>query len=471
MHRLSFLFFSLCALVASASAQFSLAGRAPATRAELISEVKTIAPGATFSVALRLNHPRGWHSYYQNSGGVEQPPSIGWQLPEGFSAGPIQWPVPEVKEGVFGKSFVHTGSPVFLVDLTAPASLETGTSVSLTASAAWQICEDSCISEKKTFTLTLPVGAVVEPDPSAAELFAKARANQPGIRDDWKVSAKSDGGDVVLRVEPRGALEGDPTDFIPDQPFVKSVSAGGSIERQGNAWLIRLKRATKDVLENDIPQGDAMSGILIGPRPVLIAGTAIARESAGSVPRALPFSRFLPILGGMLLGGLILNLMPCVFPVIGLKIMGFVRQAGADRGKIVLHGVTFVLGVLASFGVLSGILFAARAAAGGGADAIGWGYQLQNPWVVLSLLLLMFVLALNMFGVFELGTSISSAGGSLQAKQGLAGSFSRECLPPSSPRRVRHRFWEPPLEPRSRCLPASFSRPSVPWRSGWPCRI
>ncbi|MBJ7284567.1 MAG: thioredoxin family protein, partial [Akkermansiaceae bacterium] len=124
-----------------------------------------------------------------------------------------------------------------------------------------------------------------------------------------------------------------------------------------------------------------------------------------------------------LLGGLILNLMPCVFPVIGLKIMGFVQQAGQDRRKIALHGVTFALGVFTSFGILSGILYAARAAAGSGANSIGWGYQLQNPWVVLALMLLMFVLALNMFGLFELGTSATSVGGSLQSKQGLGGSF------------------------------------------------
>jgi thiol:disulfide interchange protein DsbD len=115
--------------------------------------------------------------------------------------------------------------------------------------------------------------------------------------------------------------------------------------------------------------------------------------------------------------------MPCVFPVIGLKIMGFVQQAGEDRKKIALHGITFALGVLASFGVLSGILFAARSAAGAAGDSIGWGYQLQNPWVVLTLMLLMFVLALNMFGLFELGTSATSVGGSLQSKQGLGGSF------------------------------------------------
>jgi thiol:disulfide interchange protein DsbD len=112
--------------------------------------------------------------------------------------------------------------------------------------------------------------------------------------------------------------------------------------------------------------------------------------------------------------------MPCVFPVIGLKIMGFVQQAGADRKKIALHGFTFTLGVLASFAVISGILFALRLAGG---ESRGWGYQLQEPWVVLALMLLMFVLALNMFGVFEIGASATSVGGSLQSKQGLAGSF------------------------------------------------
>lgn len=118
----------------------------------------------------------------------------------------------------------------------------------------------------------------------------------------------------------------------------------------------------------------------------------------------------------MFLGGLLLNLMPCVFPVIGLKIMGFVQQAGENRRSIALHGISFTSGVLLSFAILSGILFTLR-------ETIGWGYQLQNPWVVIILLLLMFILALNMFGIFELGTSATSVGGKLQSKSGHTGSF------------------------------------------------
>lgn len=383
------------------------------------AEDKAIAAGKSFTVALQLAHPDGWHSYYQHSGGVELPPAIAWKLPEGFIAGPIQWPVPEVKDGYFGKSFVYPGSPVFLVDLMAPASLEAGKTITLTADATWQICKESCINEEKSFTLTLPVAAAAEKNESESVMFQKARDRQPASITSLKTTAQSDGGDIQLRIEPASALKGEPTDFIPNQAFLQPASAGGNIKRDADAWLVTLKRIKIDAFDNSVSQGKSISGILAGPSPLAIPATIIGNPPA----KPLPFSKYLPILGGMLLGGLILNLMPCVFPVIGLKIMGFVQQAGDDRRKIALHGVMFATGVLASFGVISGILFAARAAAGTGAGSIGWGYQLQNPWVVLTLMLLMFVLALNMFGLFELGTSATSVGGSLQSKQGLGGSF------------------------------------------------
>lgn len=418
MHRFLALALSGFTFVTTARAQFELPGAVPASKAGLVSEVKTVAAGAKFSVALKLDHPEGWHSYYQNSGGVEQAPAIQWTLPEGFSAGPIQWPAPEVKDGFFGKSFIYSGSPVFLTEITAPATLESGKSITLKADASWQICEDSCINESKSLTLDLKTGAALENDPAAAEVFAAARARLPARPEGWSFTARPDGEDILLRVKPDGALENDPVDFVPDQPFVKSVSSGGSIQRAGDAWEIRLKRAAKDALDNDIPPGDAFSGVLIGPKPVAVPLTKIGGDSAATPQNpavaGVSLSGYLRVLGGMLLGGLILNLMPCVFPVIGLKIMGFVQQAGADRKKVALHGVAFTVGVFVSFAVVSGILFVLKAS---------WGYQLQDPWVVLGLMLLMFVMGLSMFGVFEIGASATSVGGSLQAKQGLAGSF------------------------------------------------
>ena len=405
----------LYALCLFASAQFEFAANAPSTKATLVSELKTLKTGEPFTIALRLEHPQGWHSYYQNSGGLEEGPSIRWTLPDGFAAGPIQWPAPTVKDGLLGKSFIYEGSPVFLVQIQPPQKLEPGTTVTLQADATWQICSESCINETQSFTLALGVGSKAETDSSQTPLFAQARANLP-----QKISgtpqASSDGGDIMLRVNSDAAAI---TDFIPDQAFIRSARDGGAITRDGNAWTIRLPRTKKNALDQAIPQGKEISGIVLGSQALRVDATPIESSASSRAPK--PGTSFFAILGGMFLGGLILNLMPCVFPVIGLKIMGFVQQAGADRRKVALHGMTFALGVLLSFGVLSGILFAAREAAGG--SAIGWGYQLQNPWVVLGLMLLMFVLALNLFGVFEIGTGATSIGGSLQSKQGIAGSL------------------------------------------------
>jgi thiol:disulfide interchange protein DsbD len=129
---------------------------------------------------------------------------------------------------------------------------------------------------------------------------------------------------------------------------------------------------------------------------------------------------FLPVLGAMILGGLILNLMPCVFPVLGLKIMGFVQQSGQDKKKIVAHGFAFTIGVLISFWIVSGILFVLRE---NSTAEIGWGYQLQNKWFVYGLVMLFWVFGLSMFGLFEIGASATSVGGKLQTKEGLGGSF------------------------------------------------
>ncbi len=404
--------------VATATGQIG----APSSVANLFSEEKTIAPGKPFTLALKLDHPAKWHSYYQNSGGIEQSLALKWSLPQGFLAGPIQWPVPKVKDGYFGKSFVYPGSPVFLIEITAPPSLETGKTITLTVDASWQICDESCLNEQQSFTLNLPVAAASEKDPATIALFENARSSQPIQLTNAKISARSDGSDILLRVEPGEPIKDGPTDFIPDQPFVKSAGSGGSIQRDGDAWLIRLPRATKDALENDIPQGNSLSGILIGARPALIPETTISPASAkadGAVITApaqpLPFSMFLKIFGGMFLGGLILNLMPCVFPVIGLKIMGFVQQAGHDRKKIVVHGLVFAAGVLLSFWVLALALFL------GGISS--WGNQLQDPRITLGTILIMLLLGMNLFGVFEIGTSATGIGGSLVQKQGIAGTF------------------------------------------------
>ena len=408
----------LIALLASASL---LQAEKPKSVSSFISEVTSVAPGQPFTVALKLEHPEKWHSYYLNTGGVELPPSIEWQLPTGAKASDIQWPIPEVKEGFNGKSFVYTGSPVFLIEITPPATLAPGDTFTFSANAKWQICERSCIDEKAKFSIDLPVSEKSVTNAGQSELFRAARLQIPKAHTSpSEISAgstKSSPHEIMLQLPKMDVL---PTEFIPNQPYLSPLSDGGKAETAESGVRIILKRKLTDMLDKPIPQGNIVSGIVLGSTIFSIPETKIAAPPA----EPLPFSKLLPILGGMFFGGLILNLMPCVFPVIGLKIMGFVQQAGENRRSIALHGVTFALGVFASFAVLSGTLFAIRAAAlKNGSELKGWGYQLQDPWVVVILLLLMFILGLNMFGLFEIGASATSVGGKLQTKTGHSGSF------------------------------------------------
>lgn len=387
----------------------------------LIPEVTAIAAGKPFTVALKLDHPEKWHSYYLNSGGPELSPAISWKLPAGATAGDIQWPTPEVKDGFDGKSFIYSGSPVFLIEITPPASLATGSTFTFTADASWQICEQLCKDETASFTISLPVAAKAEIDPAQAELFIKARSVLPkSLPDKITFSVHPDPSSTDFVLLHLNGLTEQPTDFIPDQAYLQSISEAGEITKTEEGYTVKLVRRKVDFIGDPVPQGNAVSGILLGSTNYLVPEKSVSQPA----PENASFGELLKILGGMFLGGLILNLMPCVFPVIGLKIMGFVQQAGENRRSIALHGISFAGGVLASFAVLSGILFAARATAIKDGTALkGWGYQLQDPNVVVVLVLLMFILGLNMFGLFEIGTSATSVGGKLQNKSGHTGSF------------------------------------------------
>ncbi|MBX3739478.1 MAG: thioredoxin family protein [Akkermansiaceae bacterium] len=430
MPRLFAALFLLFGSSLPAPAQFGLPGGS-STTAVMVPETSAIAPGKPFTVAMKLTHPAEWHSYYKNSGGIEIPPAINWTLPEGFTAGPIQWPVPEIKDGPAGRSLIYSDSPVFLIEITPSPAIAAGETATLTAKATWQICKTACVNEKKTFTLTLPVAGEAAADPAHAALFSAARAKIPAPNLDWTVAAQKDGQDIALRLTPKSnavrALTSFNFDFVSDQPFVQPGLDPATVTRDGETWVVPLKRITEDFIGEAVPQEDSFSGILVsktdGIATVAIGSTAItdlsAAPGAAAINSPSPASgaglSFPLILGGMFLGGLILNLMPCVFPVIGIKIMGFVQQAGHDRKKIVLHGLIFALGVLISFWVLALALFAGK--------ITNWGNQLQDPRVSCVTLLVMLLLGMNLYGVFEIGTSATGVGGSLARKQGVAGTF------------------------------------------------
>lgn len=434
----------LCSVTRDVCGQFAdVAGivgalpQAPKSQVSWGLSHRVVAPGQELLVALTLRHPEGWHSYYRHSGGPEQPLQVRWHLPSGWVAGDPQWPVPSVKDGFFGKSFIHEGEVTILIPLQVPRDAAVGQGVRLAADATWQICSDGCVEESGSLDANVAVAADPAEDAAVAEVIARARAAQPlPTPKDWQVAVQRLPGSDHLRIRlvlPAGSTW-QPTDAVPDVGFVTSVSGGGRLQRVDGGWEMELPAVRENSLGQPVVPGEVFSGVMlgdpayrVGPLPVSSEPSALGGEGESEVSASQPVaasSSAAPtgwlVYGLMFLGGLILNLMPCVFPVIGLKIMGFVQHSSGDRRKILIHGWVFTLGVWASFAVIAGGLWFLRSSGGNSAS---WGYQLEDPRIVFALLLLMWLLALNLAGLFEIGTSATSVGGRLLQRNDWVGTF------------------------------------------------
>ncbi|HYC70834.1 MAG TPA: thioredoxin family protein [Opitutaceae bacterium] len=427
----------------------ALAPAAPVTNGsvtvELVAHDSSIQPGQPIWVALKMDHDLLWHSYWINAG-TGYPTSINWTLPDGFTAGPIVWATPHVVKDTSGKV---TGNgyedQVFhFVRITPPASLAPGASVTLKARAEWLMCKDVCMPGEADLELTLPVKAgKPEPNMRIARLFNNAFHDLPRAESDWRFTAVRGGGKVTLTLTPApGKTPPAPSELhYFDENAVIDYAAPQFVRAAGQGYEIEL------AVGSDAPaDAKGLKGILTGKNltgPVsgyggvhvdVPFGTATAAKAP---PASAPSGPAAPEaataggdaagaqggLGGALLlavlGGLILNLMPCVFPVIGIKILGFVNQSGQDRGKVASHGLVYSAGVLVSFWILAGVILALRAAG----QELGWGAQLQIPGFVFGMAAFLLVFALNLSGLFEIGLSATGVGAGLQAKEGLSGSF------------------------------------------------
>ena len=411
-----------------------------AVSVELVAGQTSIQPGRPFWVALKMNHDDHWHSYWTNPG-TGYATTLEWKLPEGFTAGPIVWPTPHVMKDATGQvSGLGYENEVFLfTEITPAAGITPGTSVTLQAKAGWLMCKDSCVPGEAQVALTVPVSAAATPDDSdPAKTFRNAFAQLPKPDSGWTATATRNDKSITLRLTPAAGQTHRPADLhFFDQDALLDYAALQTVREENGSYVLTLTPSTEvkpavthliGVLTsaNGWSTGRSYGGIVIDA-PFAQSTQALRMPSSGSGSQLSTLSSQLQtapssLLGTLVLaffGGMILNLMPCVFPVIGIKILGFVNQSGNDRKKVTLHGLVFASGVLLSFWTLAGVLLVLRA----GGSQLGWGFQLQSPAFVFGMAVFMLVFALNMSGLFEVGLSATGVGGTLQMKEGYGGSF------------------------------------------------
>ena len=388
-------------------------------QAKLVAEEQAVQPGRPFWVGVKLKMADGWDTYWRNPGDSGFPTQVNWNLPEGFKAGPIQWPFPEK---IMCDSFVvfgYTDTVLLMTEITPPKNLAANQKVAIKADVNWLACKESCVPGSASLELSLPI-THTQPaiDSAVAPLFSNARKALPQKEGALVVSTQAD--QFILKYQPIQFGEIEDVYFIPEEGEVVDLAAPQTFQTEGKNITLHVKRAHP---ENAL---ESIKGVLLVSekgstvKKAIEVNTLISKaaqpaggvDGVSSVAVAILFA---------FIGGLILNVMPCVLPVVALKIFSFVKMAGQKRSLILKHGGVFSAGVLVSFWILSGALLVLRAYG----EGVGWGFQLQEPVFVAILAGLLFLLGLSLFGVFEMGTSLIALGSktSSQSASPLKSSF------------------------------------------------
>lgn len=393
---------------------------------ELVAEVEAVRAGAPFWVGLRMTADPKWHTYWKNPADSGLETVLRWNLPEGWSAGAIQWPYPEtfVLESIVSYGFER--EVLLMVELTPPEEIA-ASEVTLRVQADWLECEIICLPGRATLALTLPV-TDDEPtlDSAQRSLFERARHEWPMTDTGWTLRAERRGDQYHVEARPPAGWAGliQEALFFASEPEIIEHGADQQWGRSDGVYTLQLQRNTMFNREPGRLRGVLVAGRgWLGPesgRALKVDVEILPAGAAAPVPisETREFGFGLALLFAFI-GGLILNLMPCVFPVISMKIMGFVQQAEQDDSQIFKHGLLFGAGILVSFWILAGALIALRA----GGEQLGWGFHLQSPLFLVAISVLFFLLALNLFGVFEVGTSWMGFGQKASSSGGLSGSF------------------------------------------------
>src|SRR3954463_6703664 len=378
--------------------------------ARLVAEDKGLAPGGTVTVALEEKIAPGWHTYWKNPGDAGAPTEIEWTLPPGWKAGPIQWPRPKRLPVGPLMDYGYEGTPWLLASLTAPADAAPGP-VTIKAHASWLVCQQICIPEDASLTLNLNVGAGGH-DPAVAKDFAAARALLP-VPSPWKVNyALGPNHDLYVAAPSLAAAHPATADFFPATSGIIKNAAPQLVGYAKDGMVLRLAPGAKAsgtlqgllVLTGTDGSTQALE-VSVPPGPVPTAEFSAAAASGDlSLWAALVFA---------LLGGLILNVMPCVLPILAMKALAVANHGAKGKGE----SFAYAAGAVLSFAVLGLAIVLLRA----GGQSVGWGFQLQSPIAVAGFALLVFAVGLNLSGLFEVGSI--TAGEGLASRSGWAGAF------------------------------------------------
>jgi thiol:disulfide interchange protein len=381
-------------------------------KAELLADTNAIVPGKPFTIGLLLRMAPGWHTYWAFSGDAGLPTELKWNLPSGWKVGAIQWPIPlkTIDPGDI-ETYGYENEVLLMQEITPAQKLDNST-VKLSAEATWLVCEKICIPGSATPQLELPVSTTNQP--ANSELFARYRHLLP---QNWPesnvVSANWSrvGRDLRLKITSEALASYPALDFFP-LPGPGVVVGHPTIElrnRNEVAFRVPIESSEKNlssiaglIVFSQQPNGEDRTAWQISAVPTA--------SSATSAPARGIFTF---LLFGFL-GGIILNLMPCVLPVISLKIFGFIQQAGQSRRKVLRSGIAFTVGIFAWFVGLALLLIVLK---GAGRDVTWGGFQFTNAYFVLVLSVIVLVFALNLFGVFEISLPQSMTRGLLSTAE------------------------------------------------------
>jgi thiol:disulfide interchange protein DsbD len=423
--------------------------------AELVTERGGVAPGGTLAIGLRLQHIPQWHTYWRNPGDSGLPTRLSWTLPAGVTVGEIDWPAPQRLPIGPLVNYGYEGDLLLPMSLAVPADARPGDTLRLQAQANWLVCHDVCIPEEATLNLAVPIVEGMTPAPTEhAARFERTRIDQPRPIAGWQTRVEQAGRELQLTLTREGAAAETPglatVEFF---PFAEQVvqPAAHQVWRTPQGFVVRM------ALADNVPAPGAVEGIVVarpaagpaapaaaptpwghdrtaavlaapvqavatlalpeGAQPLAawaapgsskaggVAGGAASVASPAATPQTLGGAGSVGLWGAIalaFLGGMLLNLMPCVFPVLSIKLLSLTQH---KPGSLHVHALAYTVGVVGSFLALAAVLLALRAAGSG----IGWGFQLQQPGVVFVLALLFFAIGLNLMGAFELRQVVPQA--------------------------------------------------------------